>query len=74
MATAFDFVTAEHFLIAPDRTAAQTLFKRSVVMVEVEVFSYCNRRCWFCPEFPELIASPITCICRRRFIPAFCDS
>jgi MoaA/NifB/PqqE/SkfB family radical SAM enzyme len=26
------------------------LFRDSVTMVEIEVFSYCNRRCWFCPN------------------------
>jgi len=30
--------------------AAADLFKRSVKMVELEIFSYCNRRCWFCPN------------------------
>lgn len=50
MATPFDFVTAEHFQIASDPAAAQSLFKRSVTMVEIEVFSFCNRRCWFCPN------------------------
>jgi hypothetical protein len=26
------------------------LFKQGVRMVEIEVFSYCNRKCWFCPN------------------------
>lgn len=30
-------------------TARQT-FKTSIRMVEIEVFSYCNRKCWFCPN------------------------
>jgi len=50
MATEFDFVTAAHFRAAPDRTAARRLFKDSVTAVEIEIFSYCNRRCWFCPN------------------------
>lgn len=25
-------------------------FKKSVEMVEIEAFSYCNRKCWFCPN------------------------
>jgi hypothetical protein len=29
---------------------AAALFKSSVSMVEIEVFSYCNRLCWFCPN------------------------
>jgi len=48
--TPFDFIGAEHFqpLVAHD--AAKRLFERSVTMVELEVFSYCNRVCWFCPN------------------------
>ncbi len=45
MATEFDFVTAAHFRAAPDRAAARRLFKDSVTAVEIEIFSYCNRRC-----------------------------
>ena len=29
---------------------AAALFKHSVRMVEIEVSSYCNRKCWFCPN------------------------
>jgi MoaA/NifB/PqqE/SkfB family radical SAM enzyme len=48
--TPFDFIGADHFrpLLAPD--AAKRLFERSVTMVEIETFSYCNRVCWFCPN------------------------
>ena len=48
--TPFDFIVDEHFRQIPDRHEAIRLFRRSVSMVEVEVFSYCNRRCWFCPN------------------------
>lgn len=30
--------------------AARLLFKRSVRSVEIEVSSFCNRACWFCPN------------------------
>ena len=46
----FDKVIADHIVPVTDREAAMALFKRSVSMVEIELFSYCNRRCWFCPN------------------------
>ena len=46
----FDVVTADHFRKIRDRETAKRLFKNSMNMVEIEVFSYCNRRCWFCPN------------------------
>jgi hypothetical protein len=49
-ATPFDFVVADHFRPMTDRAAAIALFRRSVTLVEIETFSYCNRRCWFCPN------------------------
>jgi MoaA/NifB/PqqE/SkfB family radical SAM enzyme len=48
--TPFDFVVDDHFRPLPSRQEAMQLFRRSVCMVELEVFSYCNRRCWFCPN------------------------
>ncbi|MEW4457848.1 radical SAM protein [Roseibium algicola] len=41
---------SEHLVEMDDEKAARDLFVRSVEMVEVEVFSYCNRVCWFCPN------------------------
>jgi hypothetical protein len=29
---------------------AKALFKNSVRFIEIETFSYCNRRCWYCPN------------------------
>ena len=26
------------------------IFKKSLKLIEIEVFSYCNRKCWFCPN------------------------
>ena len=48
--TPFDFIVDDHFRPHQDRRDAIRLFRRSVTMVEIEVFSYCNRRCWFCPN------------------------
>lgn len=48
--TPFDFIGSEHFTEHLDRQSAMALFRRSVTMVEIETFSYCNRRCWFCPN------------------------
>lgn len=28
----------------------QGLLKRNLDLIEIEVFSYCNRQCWFCPN------------------------
>jgi hypothetical protein len=43
---------AEKALFSPltDREAQIELFRRCVRMVEIETFSYCNRKCWFCPN------------------------
>ncbi|HWH82034.1 MAG TPA: radical SAM protein [Burkholderiaceae bacterium] len=40
----------EHLLQIDDPAQAAALFKTSIGMVEIEVFSYCNRKCWFCPN------------------------
>ena len=48
--TVFDFVEPGHFRPIPELEAAKALFKKSVKLVEIEIFSYCNRRCWFCPN------------------------
>lgn len=39
-----------HFVAAGSREAAKALFSSSVKLVEIEVFTYCNRTCWFCPN------------------------
>jgi hypothetical protein len=43
-------VSPENLLTTQDPELSAELFRRSVTMVEIEVFSYCNRRCWFCPN------------------------
>jgi len=39
-----------HFGGTPDDSTKQQLFKATVQRVAIEVSSYCNRRCWFCPN------------------------
>lgn len=46
----FDKVIPNHLVGISDRSVSMELFRHSVSMVEVELFSYCNRRCWFCPN------------------------
>lgn len=44
----------EHYakLITPtnDKNLQKQLFKQSVKLIEIEVASFCNRKCWFCPN------------------------
>lgn len=42
--------TANHFRSSLTREDARELFRQSVDYVEIECFSYCNRRCGFCPN------------------------
>jgi MoaA/NifB/PqqE/SkfB family radical SAM enzyme len=46
----FVCVHAGHFVANLDKKETLALFKKSIRMVEIEVFSFCNRRCWFCPN------------------------
>lgn len=41
---------AEHFVGVTDRERAKQLFARSVRNIDLELFSYCNRRCLYCPN------------------------
>ena len=50
MSVAPAFLEPAHFHAASTPEEARRLFKASVSMVEVELFSYCNRVCWFCPN------------------------
>ena len=40
----------EHFTEAPDRETAKRLFSESIMNIDLELFSYCNRRCLYCPN------------------------
>jgi MoaA/NifB/PqqE/SkfB family radical SAM enzyme len=46
----FACVSAGHLTPRLPPSSARVLFKKSVRMVEIEVFSFCNRTCWFCPN------------------------
>lgn len=50
MSSVPEFMELAHFRPATTRDEARRLFAASVSMVEVELFSYCNRVCWFCPN------------------------
>lgn len=43
-------LTPQHLKELNNPQEAAALFKHSVRMVEIEVSSYCNRKCWFCPN------------------------
>lgn len=45
-----ELVDAKHLRALQDDAEARLFFKKTVRMVEIEVFSYCNRVCWFCPN------------------------
>ena len=46
----WNIIAPEHLAEISDEATARDLFRKSVRHVEIEVFSYCNRRCWFCPN------------------------
>src|SRR6266571_107764 len=39
----------EQFTAGLSPAAARNLFRASVTVVHIEIFSYCNRRCHYCP-------------------------
>jgi len=43
-------IRPEHFSRSLSPDEARGLFKASITQVEIEVFTYCNRTCWFCPN------------------------
>lgn len=43
-------IVNEHFQREVAPASARELFRRSVNLVEVETFTYCNRKCFFCPN------------------------
>jgi len=44
------YVGAEMFTEIKDRATARGIFAKTVVRIEVETHSYCNRRCSYCPN------------------------
>ena len=45
-----NFIDKRQFDKNIDIETAKELFKQSMKIVEIEPFSYCNRKCWFCPN------------------------
>lgn len=43
-------ILPQHFDGSLSVADARALFARSVKMVEIETFTFCNRTCWFCPN------------------------
>src|SRR5690349_4643456 len=46
----FARIDSESLVALEDSARQRALFARLVGMVEIEVHSYCNRTCWFCPN------------------------
>jgi hypothetical protein len=57
-------VRPEHLRADLSPEQRRDLFARSVNFVEIETHSYCNRRCWFCPN------SYIDRRTERKYLPA----
>lgn len=49
----YDFISPDHFTANLGWEAQRSLFIRSVHHITLEVASYCNRKCWFCPNSIE---------------------
>ena len=45
-----NFIDKEQFTENVSIEKAKELFKKSIQIVEAEPFSFCNRKCWFCPN------------------------
>ncbi|MEO5347434.1 MAG: SPASM domain-containing protein [Magnetococcus sp. YQC-9] len=56
-------VTAEHLQRVTDPMNAKILFRRSVKRIYLEISSYCNRRCTYCPN------ALIDRISEKKFLP-----
>jgi MoaA/NifB/PqqE/SkfB family radical SAM enzyme len=54
---------AKEHLKEADEITSKSLFKQFVELVEIEIFSFCNRTCWFCPN------SSIDRISTNNFMP-----
>jgi len=47
----FNNIKKEHFIsLAGNEGGRKSLLKHSISLVEIEIFSFCNRTCWFCPN------------------------
>lgn len=43
--------TAELFTIETNIDKQKEILKKNLNLIEIEIASYCNRTCWFCPNF-----------------------
>lgn len=46
----FETLNRKHLKELKNPLLQKKIFKRSISLVEIEVFSFCNRKCWFCPN------------------------
>lgn len=46
----YNEINRSHLIPIKNSLKQKEIFKNSVGMIEIEVFSYCNRKCWFCPN------------------------
>lgn len=46
----FEVLNRKHLIPLTKSNQQQQIFKKSIEMIEIETFSYCNRKCWFCPN------------------------
>ncbi len=44
------YVSRNHFFRQSEASLKRKLFKNSVRRIAIEIFSYCNRTCYFCPN------------------------
>src|SRR5262249_55506305 len=66
-------VVPAHFTPARTREEAKALFASSVRQVEIEVFTYCNRTCWFCPNSKIDRRSANTCMDEALYLRILSD-
>ena len=46
----FKALNRKHLIGITNKDVQKKLFRNSIITVEIEIFSYCNRKCWFCPN------------------------
>lgn len=44
----YDFLSKDYICFNPEIDSSK--FIKNISMVEIEIFSFCNRKCWFCPN------------------------
>lgn len=43
--------TAELFSVEKDLDKQKDILKKNLYLIEIEIASFCNRKCWFCPNY-----------------------